>query len=884
MAQTQSLSPNQDIAANPSENVWVQANAGTGKTSVLVQRLLRILFRADDNSGGILCLTYTNAAAGEMRNRILSALRQWAMATDVQLRDMLSSVVPNGVATATDIAHAREIFFRYIDNPDYLKIKTIHGFCEEILHRFPIEAGISPAWELVSDANVRVLQQDAFTNMLNSYRGDNDRIQNAFNHIIGRVSEQYMDELFGILSDQYKYFFQVENVDKYREYFIDTIRYFLDVTAPAQTEISPVELKKIIENTQCEINSSKKPAKYLCDIITLTQQFVDTTIDFEKYKTAYLKDDGGKKPHLGKREYLAREQERVYRINQYNSSLRVIDDTMALFDLCAGFACAYRDIKQRRHLLDFEDLILYTRRLFSSPASMGWVLSQLNVRLSHILVDEAQDTSPMQWDILRMLAGDFFTDGDTNDMPHSLFVVGDTKQSIYGFQGADPRAFATSRDAIADQISNNMRTIREIPLDQSFRSTAAILRTVDVFFSDASVVEMAGFANNAHRCFRNAPGCVELHKLISKQSDDVDRREYINTIADKIQGLIQSGKYAARDIMVLVQNRRGFAAPIVAELKRRNIDVAGSDRIVLPEFPAVRDMLNLVRFCIEPTDDYSLCCVLKSPIYRLTEDDIFKICDMRNNINRASKNNEKPTTVFDVLRDLHGDIHNELCSILEWSKSMGPYSFFNAVLNHRDIRCEMIAALGAQIIDPVEEFMTICLAYERTMPGTLKQFLKWFVTGNSQIKRDMDANTGVRVVTVHGSKGLEAPVVFLVDTVRTPNAGKIFPITPEMLPPHLRARSENLPMPWLWAPRADDCARRGDAADKLMAQRVAEYYRLLYVAMTRARDCLYIYGFTPYKNAPDVAWHTMLWNVLGNMPDATVTDDVIRIENDNQTV
>lgn len=872
MAQKQSLSPNQDMAANPSENVWVQANAGTGKTSVLVQRLLRILFRSDENAGGILCLTYTNAAAGEMRNRILSALRNWAMAADDELRDMLIAVASNSTISDMDIAHAREIFFRYIDNPDFLKIKTIHGFCEEILHRFPLEAGIPPSWELVSDANIRILQNAAFEHMLNSSDTANDtHVRNAFEHIVGRISERYMDDLLGILSDQYKYFFEIDNISNYRKYFIDTIKYFLDTDSPIQTEISPAELQKIVENLEFEIKSTKKPAQYLEKVLDYTKQFIETTIDFEEYKNAYLTDKGTRRAHLDKYEYLAQEQERVYQIDQRNSSLRIIDDTMALFDLCAGFARTYRDIKHKRNLLDFEDLILYTRRLFSSPASMGWVLSQLNVRLGHILVDEAQDTSPMQWDILRMLAGDFFTDGDAAAIPHSLFVVGDTKQSIYGFQGADPRAFAASRGAIADQISNNMRTIREIPLDQSFRSTPAVLRAVDMFFGNMDVARITGFVNNPHKCFRNAKGSVELYKLISKQNDDIDRRGYIKIIADKIQNLIDSGEYAAHDIMVLVQNRRGIVAPLVSELKHRNIDVAGSDRIILPEFPAVRDMLNLVRFCLNPDDNYSLCCVLKSPIYRLTEADIFNIC-------AQCKSTQK--TVFKVLSETNTKTYSDLNIILQWSREKGPYSFFSTLLNHRDIRREMIAALGTQIIDPLEEFMTICLAYERTMPGTLRHFLKWFVTGNSQIKRDMDASTGVRIVTVHGSKGLEAPVVFLVDTVRPPKSDSIFPITREMMPTHLRTRGNGLPSPWLWSPRADNCAQRDSAANNLMTQRIAEYYRLLYVAMTRARDCLYIYGFTPYKNASDVSWHTMLWNTLQNTPGAIVNDDVIRIENE----
>lgn len=872
MAQKRTLSPEQDIAANPAENVWVQANAGTGKTSVLVQRLLRILFRSPDiESCGILCLTYTNAGAGEMRNRILAALRKWAMASDDDLRDMLGGVSENKNPTDADIAHARQIFFTYIDNPEILKIKTIHGFCEEILRRFPLEAGISPSWTLVSDTAQRILMQNAFDHLINS-SGD-ARTDAAFEHIVGRVSETAMPELLGMLTSQYKYFFGVDDFDNYRKYFIDTTRYFLNLDSPIMSEATPESLQNIINLAKSE----KKPANYITKVVNLTQQYIDKTIDFQEYKNAYLKADGGKIKNIMTKDYMVAEQDRVYQINQRALNQIVFDDTMALFDLSAAFAETYRKLKARQNALDFEDLVLYTRRLFSKPDTMGWVLSQLNISLSYILVDEAQDTAPVQWDIMRMLAGDFFTDGDTSRHPHTMFVVGDTKQSIYGFQGADPRAFAASRDEIATQIAQNMRTIREVPLTQSFRSLAAILNTVDKFFDDPSVVEMTGFANNNHKCFRgDGTGLVELHKLISRATDEIDLNAYIRGIADRIKALIDSGVYAPKDIMVLVQQRVPMAAPLVKELKRRGIDVAGSDRIVLPGFPVIRDMMNLVRFCLNNADDYSLCCVLKSPIFRLTERDIFNVCKIKNDENAIKRRNGNTqlTTVYQVLADTHPEIYNRLTELLDLSATMSPYSFFNNVLSD-GVRESMIAALGNQVVDPLEEFMTICLAYERTMTGTLRHFLKWFITGSSEIKRDMDSASGVRIATVHGSKGLEARAVFLIDTIRTPKVEKMATITSELLPPHLRANADKYPTPWIWMPRTNNMTEnQAVAVDAVRHIRIAEYYRLLYVAMTRARDALFIYGFTTDKNPPEIAWHTQLWRVLAG----DSTDEIIRIE------
>ncbi|MCL1892272.1 MAG: UvrD-helicase domain-containing protein [Alphaproteobacteria bacterium] len=893
------LSYEQNKASDPTLNVWVQANAGTGKTSVLVQRLLRILFRRDPDMGGILCLTYTNAGASdnesasrkasavaqsamrtnaaslpgilcltytnagasEMRNRILAALREWAMSDDDTLRGVLTGIAYNQVPTDEDLAHARQIFYAYIDNPDILKIKTIHGFCEEILRRFPCEAGIAPAWGLISDANQKRLLNDAFHALINSDAGQ--AVSDAFAQIVGRVSEHSLDDLLDILTGRYRQFFQVENFINYRQQFLDTAKEFLELDMPVQTEISAQNLQKIIKCTEDDMKSSKKPAGYLLNIVNLTKQFIDKSIDFEEYQKAYLTATDSKIVNVAKKDYLAAEQDRVYSLNQRNMNLQIFKDTVALFDLSAAFAQKYKELKAGRNLLDFEDLILYTRNLFSKPDAMGWVLSQLDLSLHHILVDEAQDTSPPQWDILKALSSDFFTDGSQAENPRALFVVGDTKQSIYGFQGADPNAFAESKDAISAQIKNNLRAIQEIPLEQSFRSAGAILRTVDYFFGI-----LPGFAAGDHKVFRiDAPGLVELHPLsASEEKSALARREYIKKIADEIESQVANGAPPG-DIMVLVQRRAPFVPPLVNELKKREIPVAGSDRIILPEFPAIRDLMNLTRFCIDPMDDYSLACVLKSPLFRLSESGLYALC-----------NNRGDASIYDILRERHPEIHSQLSEISEWSRTLAPYSFFMRLLNTNNRREKMIAALGAQIVEPLEEFLTICLSYERTQPGALRHFLKWFTEGGSEIKRELSAATGVRITTVHGSKGLEAPIVFLIDTIRTPRdkPEKVVPITSGRSLDVARQREDG----WLWSPKSTNSERWTAAANVDMDNKMAEYWRLLYVAMTRARDKLFIHGFCTTKSPPVDAWHTRLWEALQSMPEAVCNEDAIRISNE----
>ncbi|MCL1902258.1 MAG: UvrD-helicase domain-containing protein [Alphaproteobacteria bacterium] len=856
------LSSAQARACDPNVNVWVQANAGTGKTSVLVQRLLRILFRSTQASG-ILCLTYTNAGAMEMQNRVLAALREWAHADDDALREILSGIAHNNPPNDVDLAAARAIFYEYIDNPQMLKIRTIHGFCEEILRRFPIEAEVKPAWNLISGADQTRLQKAVFQELINS-RGD-AQLNSAFARISDQVSEYSIDDLLGILTGQYKRFFKLNNNFNNRKQFIDTIEKYLKLSSAANDEFwsesAAARHLQILKLIDADIASSKKPAGYLSKARDAVKKIIKGPCDFDEYKSAFLTATGTKIANVAKKDYMAAEQDLVYAANQENINRDIFENTAALYDLTAAFAQKYRETKINRGVLDFDDLILYTGKLFSDPETMGWVLSQLDTNLGHILVDEAQDTSPEQWEILNALTTDFTTEGEARESPRTLFVVGDTKQSIYSFQGADPDVFAKSKESIGRQIKNDARQIVDVPLEQSFRSTRAILSAVDHFFDDVSITSLMGFTNNTHICFRkDDPGLVELHP-ISKPAENQDsaagRSEFIHQIAGKIESLLQDTQIRASDIMILVQRRHPFAAPLITELQKRGVKVAGSDRIRLPEFPAVRDLLNLVRFCVDTSNDYALACVLKSPMFRMTEAELYTLCHNRGN-----------DTLFSRVNMLIPDVYKKLQQIYALS-DLAPYSFFSRVLNNDDMREKMIAALGLQIIDPLEEFMTICLSYERTQPGGLYDFLEWFITGAAEITRDIDAAAGVRIVTTHGAKGLEAPIVFLIDTIRNPNTPSAIRITEPV------AVDKDA---FLWRGGATASDNFTIATDAKYQRQLAEYYRLLYVAMTRARDRLYIYGFNNTKEPPMDAWHTRLSAILPTHKNATTDKNgIIRI-------
>ncbi len=886
----------QQDAVNPMQSAFVQANAGTGKTTVLTGRLLRILFSMESlDSVGVLCLTYTKAGAGEMRNRILQEMRRLAMADDTYISELVGDIIFPRPVTDADIQHAREIFYTYIDNPDILSIKTIHSFCEEILRRFPLEAGLSPSWSMATDSTQNILKHDAFVKMINDAKRNADKsenITNAFDLILDIVSEdnRSLARLMSILGGQYKYFFDQPDYINYRKYFIDTTQKFLNIQNVNIPDTDIKTLQNIIEIAK----SIEKAPKYISDIITKTQQYIDKTIDFEEYKFAYLtRTSQTKISNISKKDFLVAEQNRVYEINQLNRRKNIFENTIALFDLSAEFARTYKQMKSDRNLLDFEDLILYTRRLFESQENMGWVLSQMNTSINHILIDEAQDTSPDQWNIIVSLVNTIVSASDYSNIPPSTFVVGDTKQSIFGFQGADPQAFSNSRDIFERQIEESRLTFREPILDVNYRSVAPILETVDEFFN-----ALPGFVNNAHKCSdanRNKEGFVELHKLIDSDKDEMDLSTYLDMIADNVAELIKTNYAKPSDIMILVRDRNPMAPIMVNKLKARGIDVAGSDRIRLPDFPVIRDLMHLVRFCIDNTNDYSLCCVLKSPSFRLNERDIFNICKIRNDANSArKKESDTPVlmTVFEALESQFPDIYSYLTDVIKWSHDLSAYSFFSRVLTHNNTRASMIAALGNQIVEPLEEFMTICLSYERTEPGTMRDFIKWFITGASEIKRDVNNSDGVRVITVHGSKGLQSKVVFLIDTAKMPKSEQIVPIENDALRHYGIVPNITMPALWLWTigVTRSDCADDDDDSNACIARvlrdadaaRNAEYYRLLYVAMTRACQRLYIYGFRSGNRGGGAdTWISKLWDVLSQDQTRFVNPEqtIIRISN-----
>lgn len=822
------LSEEQSNATEPTVNVIVQANAGTGKTFVLVQRLLRILFREfsdqkDETAAGILCLTYTNAGAAEMRNRILGAVMEWARADNETLRELLHGIAHNNPPTDEDLDHARQIFYNLIDNPHILKIQTIHSFCEDILRRFPIEANVPSAWRLVSGAEQHRLLKETFTELMN--RPTSKAVLDAFDNILERISEHLMDGLLESILGQYRHIISLKQNANFPNYIIEGTRNFLNISKPPLKPDFDGDFEQILTKTG-EIRKKLSPE-------------------------------------------LQAVAEDVYEYNQYQKNTEIMRISEDFLMLCNGFADRYIALKNRRGLLDFDDILHKTRLLFENPIVMGTVLKQLDVSLKHILVDESQDNSPVMWNIIFSMLDNFWTVGEKEN-PRSLFVVGDIKQSIFSFQGANPDEFAEVPNRIGTIADNDQRRYQTVPLLESRRTTESVLNVVDYFFNNAKV---AGFPKQiAHKCWRRGDaGLVEINPLFEKANglgtDDtiseeleITRKKYAKHVADKIENLVKNENIPESDIMVLVQRREPFASLLSRELKRKNIATAGSDRIVLPNFPAIRDLLNLVRFVLDNGNDAALAFVLRSPLFRFQEREIFELC--------ANRDLNRP--LFETLREKRADIYNEILEIAALS-NLAPYSFFSEIMRRK--RADIIRALGRSVIEPLDEFMTLALSFERTKSGGLLGFLRWFLDGENEIKRDMEKGAGVRILTTHSSKGLEAPVVFLIDTTKNPKS-------------QTKQRPFNVLNPEkdvFLCKSGDITSKRFDAAKDIdLLHRTEEYWRLFYVAMTRARDRLYVFGCEEGSRAE--SWHSKLYETVHDMPGAIVSEYGIITVSNPQTV
>ncbi|HTT82887.1 MAG TPA: double-strand break repair helicase AddA, partial [Rhizomicrobium sp.] len=866
-------------AADPRHSAWVSAHAGTGKTWTLANRVARLLLDGAAPQR-ILCLTYTKAAAAEMAARLFRQLGEWAMLDDAALAESLEKIGA-GRRDEEGLCEARRLFALALETPGGLKIQTIHSFCQYILARFPIEAGVPPGFDVLDEQTAHELIAEARSRVLERAGEGEEKLTEAAGYLATHAGEGRLNYILAsaLGGDRRKF-----------ERFLDRLDRDSDAIAAAVARAHGVEPGENYEDIEAAFCTEMRDAKAQFGDIArwlaggkstdgklgraLAQALESGSYD-DFYKV-FFTAEGKPRANLATKGLIAENGElylrlqdaaiRFHEAERRCRAARAAALALAALTLAEAAHAEYSRAKRARGVLDYDDLIAETLRLLERSEMASWVLYKLDGGLDHILIDEAQDTSPEQWRIVRHLAEEFFA-GDgaraENGRARTLFVVGDEKQSIFSFQGADPAQFERNREHFGARAAGNFVSIG---LTRSRRSAQEILDFVDAVFAKDEVRAGVSSAEIRHQTAREkAVGRVLFWPTV-KPVEEPDCNPWqapvdiepewspVVQLAAKVAGNIRNWtggqSYLSGhdkpiepgDIMVLMPRREPFASELIRQLKQRGVPVAGADRIHLLEQIAVMDLIALGRFVLLPEDDLNLAALLRSPLAGFSEDELYALAvDREGPLWRALETRREETPAFAFAHEL-------LAEARRHADFTPPFEFYAHALGPRDGRKRLLARLGAEANDAIDEFLSLALSYERLNTPSLEGFLHWLEAGDAEIRRDMERGRNeVRVMTVHGAKGLEADIVILPDTTTIPEGAAR----------HAALLYDDdgvfFPMAETDAP---DCVRSAKA--KAHEEALREHRRLLYVALTRAKDELHICGFEGKRGVRAGSWYELM--------------------------
>jgi ATP-dependent helicase/nuclease subunit A len=889
-------------ASDPASSAFVSANAGSGKTHVLVQRVIRLLLNGVTPEK-ILCITFTKAAAANMAERVFSTLGHWVTLDDTALD---AAIRDAGIARPdADLRmRARELFACALETPGGLKVQTIHALCTRLLQQFPFEANVPARFTVLDDRDQNEMMERANLAVLLEASRDPESAT-------GRA----LDIAMASAAD-------VTFKDVVREACLSRDRFMAwtdsagsaDAAAAQMAAALGVDAFERIEDVEREIvdgphlprsrwtevaaildtgnKSDQDQATKLRDALVFTG-----SVQADEYLGVFLTDERAPRKSVLTKKFcdsnsaVARlfdlEGQRIGPLIERRRAVTTRDRTQALLAIATAAAANYRREKQERGLLDYDDLIDKTLEMLNRVSS-GWVHYKLDRGVDHVLIDEAQDTSPRQWDIVAHIISEFTSgEGARDGVIRTIFAVGDEKQSIFSFQGAAPREFHSRRRGLERKFIDAGLKFDPVSFTYSFRSGAAILQSVDHVFRDETIYRSIHSAENLypiHNSLADAgPSVIELWELqlpdarqdiegwrapfdgLSQTSPEVRLAKRIQA---EIERLVESGTMTGHtgkrrplrygDMLVLVRRRGNAFDAVIQALKHANIPVAGADRLKLTEHIAIIDLMNLADALLLPQDDLALAVALKSPLFGLSDDDLFKLAWQRKGSLRQALDRHAVTDgkFREAVKRL------DICE--RRYKTETPFAFYAWLLGGDGGRKRILRRLGHEANDALDEFLELALGYERKAPASLQGFMAWLRTADLEVKRDMEISRDeVRVMTVHGAKGLEAPVVFLVDTTSSPSDTqrlKLIHLPRGNAAPHA-------PDVVVWAgKKADDPAAVAAARAAMLGDTEDEYRRLLYVAMTRAADRLIVGGCMPgnMNTVRKFSWYDLIVKGLGN--------------------
>ena len=870
-------------ASDPDTSTWLSANAGSGKTKVLTDRVARLLLNGTLPER-ILCLTYTKAAANEMQNRLFSRLGSWSMMSDTELRENLLLLgLSDSNINEKYLSNSRRLFAQAVETPGGLKIQTIHSFCSSMLRRFSLEARVSPSF---TEMDGRVGKKIRFEVLENIAERNADMFDKFTTHFSGTEIDSILLEIIKHKETLGKYMGSEEikkilNIPVNIKNKIDTVK----LTFPEKNE----ELRELTSFIKLTIKVLGKQSQAMQALATKLSNLnlvkpgiedINILFDCFLYKNgpnfspqAKYKSIPTKKAQEALGEDLSKLRKLMGKVAitlEMQLKLKSFEKTNALHLFSVKFLETLEREKEMRGLLDFDDLILKTINLLKNPAFANYILYRLDGGIDHILVDEAQDNSPKQWEIIRLLTQDFVSGESARaELNRTIFAVGDKKQSIYSFQGADPNSFDSMQEYFSIALGAISKNIQPLNLLHSFRSSKPILNLVDASFKDIFFERVND--KPSHLPFKeNLPGKVDLWDWINDEKDEYDTLWYdpvdtigkkhhsiklANKIAEKIHNLIDyeqiiqvdssktSSEVSTRriepaDFLILVQTRSTLFHEIIRSCKQFNLPIAGTDRLDLMKELGVKDLISLLSYLVTPEDNLSLAEVLRSPLCNLSEDSLFKLAYSRKNLHLYEVLNKRKEEFYEVWEMLN-DLRNKV-------DYMRPYEILECILTLHNGRRKFVSRLGSEVEEVLDVLLEQAIEYERTEVPSVTGFLLWISQENTTVKRSLHASENkIRIMTVHGAKGLEAPIVILPDTGPKKNTLRDEILTLKGCP-IWKANSEKRSL------------SEQNFIDKVQEQQALEELRLLYVSITRAESWLIICGSGSLPNPTNPCWYQLL--------------------------
>jgi ATP-dependent helicase/nuclease subunit A len=888
-----SLRLRQAQASNPRSSAWVSANAGSGKTHVLTQRVLRLLLGGTPPAQ-ILCLAYTKAAAANMAERVFTTLAQWTSLSD---RALAKAIVDCGADAPAppDLIFARQLFARTIETPGGLKIQTLHAFAERLLRLFPFEANVPAHFSVLDESESKRLLTEARNAALTEL-GASSEGKSALDLVALEAGATRFDELLAETLSRAESFGAHDDVRAYAGALRAPLGLAPGVTvARVEAEMLGGEVERMRRESWARaLETGKKQDRALADCLRAANGGGASAARVQALLQPFFKENGEGEPlgegngglttkalrtkFPGLESDLRREQTRLDVLRERRRAALTLERSAALFTVARKILAVFARMKAERGALDFSDQIARALALVTR-SSAAWVLHKLDYGLDHLLIDEAQDASLPQWGILAALSAEFFAGASARAVNRTVFAVGDEKQSIFAFQGAAPEMFAEMKRAFAQRHRDAERPFIDVPLTFSFRSSQTILDAVDKTFRNELAwrgVAAAGEPAPNHEAIRGGlKGVVELWPPIppTPTPDPADWSMPLDPpaqddppvilakrIAEVIRGWLRTSspervtdpesgetrRIRESDVMILVRTRNAFFEAMIRALKAANLKAAGADRLKLKDHIAVMDLIAAGRAALLPDDDLTLASALKSPLMGFDDDALLELAVNRNGSLAKALAAAAQGPALEAARRLG-----------LWrarAKTLSPFAFYALLLGQDSGRRALLGRLGPEAADPIDEFLTLALAHEQGEAPSLHNFLSEVEAAEVEIKRDMEVESeGVRVLTVHASKGLEAPIVFLPDSCTALDTR----LEPKLM--RLSPARPGEPAVFAWAKRAaEDAGAVAAARIEARAAQAGEHRRLLYVAMTRAAQRLIVAGYHGAKARPADCWYDLV--------------------------